>query len=191
VLAAVLWVTAVTAGFVVLWRYKAAPGAESQAPPTWPAESKLSRAPERATLLVFVHPRCSCSRASLTELGRLLSRVGDRVLATVVMVRPKGVGPNWDPGELKDSAARLLGVVTVDDDGGEEARRFGAATSGATLLYDAAGRLSFAGGLTAIRGHEGNSFGEERIVALLAGKNADRRDSPVFGCPLDDPEATR
>jgi hypothetical protein len=38
-----------------------------------------------------------------------------------------------------------------------------------------------------VRGHEGDSFGQERIVALLAGGTADRADSPVFGCPLSDP----
>jgi hypothetical protein len=104
------------------------------------------------------------------------------------MARPDGVPP--ERGEL-DELAQRAGVRTVEDPGGREATRFGADTSGATLLYDAAGRLAFAGGLTMSRGHEGNSFGEERIVALLTGTTPDRNDSPVFGCPIHDRSETK
>jgi hypothetical protein len=135
-----------------------------------------------------VHPRCSCSHATLTELGRLLARVPDRLDATVVLVRPSGVAAGWENGSIADEARRLRGVRTVEDDGSVEAHRFGAATSGAALLYDARGRLRFAGGLTQVRGHEGVSFGEERILALVTTGAADRDDSPVFGCPLSDKE---
>ena len=47
------------------------------------------------------------------------------------------------------------------------------------------------GKLTQVRAHEGDSFGQERLVALLEGRQADRRDSPIFGCPLTDPEEVR
>jgi hypothetical protein len=56
--------------------------------------------------------------------------------------------------------------------------------SGFTLLYDPAGRLRFAGGITSARGHEGDSFGQRRILAVLSGDPADRADAPVFGCSL-------
>jgi len=82
--------------------------------------------------------------------------------------------------------------VTVDfDGGGAEAKRFGAETSGAVVLYDRAGRLVFHGGITAARGHEGDSFGQQRIAALLTGARADRTDAPVFGCALDGSEQVR
>jgi hypothetical protein len=138
-------------------------------------------------LLMFVHPRCACSHASLVELGHLVARVRGRVAPTVVFVRPRGADdPDFARGELRTLAASMPDVAIVDDAGGVEARRFGAATSGATLVYDTNARLLFAGGLTSVRGHEGNSFGQERIVALLSGAAADRTDSPVFGCALED-----
>jgi hypothetical protein len=62
--------------------------------------------------------------------------------------------------------------------------RFRVSTSGIGLLYDARGRLQFAGGITALRGHEGDSFGQERIVTLINEGATDRADSPVFGCLL-------
>ena len=66
------WLVAVTSGFGWLWRYAAAAGDPSVAPRSWPAASRLLRVADRAQLLMFVHPRCACSRASLDELGNLL-----------------------------------------------------------------------------------------------------------------------
>lgn len=187
----VAWMGAVSAGFASVWSYASAPGVGTRAPATWPEASRLRLARDRATLLMFVHPRCPCSRASLADLEGLLSRTRGLAAPVVVFVRPRGVEAGWERSELRRSAERIPGAAVVDDDGGEEARRFGALTSGACLLYDAGGRLAFSGGITSVRGHEGKSFGEERIVALLTGVAADRRDSPVFGCPLDDEPTTK
>jgi hypothetical protein len=57
-------------------------------------------------------------------------------------------------------------------------------TSGAVLLYSSDGKLLFQGGITPARGHQGDSFGRQRILALLDGDAPDRRDAPVFGCAL-------
>lgn len=189
VLATIVWLAGVGAGFAGVWRYGATRGADTRAPAVWPAGSRLLRAHDRATLVVFMHPRCACSHATVTELARLLPRVRGRVDATAVFVRPRGVPDGFGATELRRRAAAVPGLRVVDDDGGVEAHRFGAATSGATLLFSAAGRLLFSGGLTASRGHEGDSFGEERVLALLTSGAADRHDSPVFGCPLDDQPA--
>ena len=56
----------------------------------WPATSQLVRDPGRPTLIMFVHPHCPCSRATLAELDRLLSPRRDRVAVRIVMVRPSG-----------------------------------------------------------------------------------------------------
>jgi len=186
--AAVLaWALVVAFGFGVLWRYAAAPGAAAHAPSHWPEAMSLARARDRATLVMFVHPECPCSRASLADLDNMVRRVPGRVSPLVVVAAPAGAKPGDGDDALSGLAARLPGVTIFQDIGGVEARRFGAATSGATLVYDAAGGLAFEGGITQSRGHEGDSFGEERIVALLEGRTPDRRDSPVFGCPLAGP----
>jgi hypothetical protein len=170
----------------VLWRYAGAPGTRSGAPVHWPDGTALRRSGDRLTLTMFVHPHCACSRASVAELGKLVARVRGQVDTQLVFVLPRGVDPDWAQSDLRTRAAHLSDVRLVEDVGGVEARRFGAVTSGATLLYDRAGKLAFAGGITAVRGHEGDSFGQERIVALITSGAADRTDSPVFGCVLDD-----
>ena len=67
---------------------------------------------------------------------------------------------------------------------GTEARRFGVSTSGQTLLYDNAGALLFAGGITGARAHQGDNDGRRSIVALLNRETPARTATNVFGCSL-------
>jgi hypothetical protein len=189
-LGAALWVAMVAIGFGMTWSYSSSEGIATDAPAVWPAASHLHRASDRHTLVMFVHAHCSCSRASLTELARTLDRLRDRVSAIVVFIRPEGVEPDLVEIGLRAQAASLHDTVVVEDDQ-HEADLFGAHTSGATLLFDAAGIILFAGGLTAIRGHEGDSYGQERIVALVSSGATERADSPVFGCALTSKEGSR
>ena len=186
--AGVVWLAAVAAGFTVLWRYKSTPGPADETPPRrWPQESRISQARDRATLVAFAHPRCTCTRATISELARLMPVVRDRVAAHVLVVRPDGLDDDGDDTDLWSRAAAIPGVSVARDDGGKEAARFRARTSGLIVLYDAEGRRLFSGGITSSRAHEGESFGRRRILALLGGGQADRDTSPVFGCALGTP----
>ena len=146
----------------------------------------MARSSDRATLLLFAHPRCVCTRASLAELARIMARFHDRLEARVLFWMPRGAPADWSTGDLWTSAARIPGVAVVRDEDGREASRFAAGTSGEAMLYGREGRLLFAGGITPARAHEGNSFGQERIASLLTTGAADRADAPVFGCALDE-----
>jgi hypothetical protein len=180
-----LWIAALGVGFTTLLGYKSTPGAmESRPFDGWPAHSRLSRNGHGATLVMFAHPRCPCTRASISELARLMARVPDGLAAYVVFVRPEGVPADWDQTDLRRRAAAIPGVAVMSDDDGIEADRFHALTSGVTLVFDREGRRLFQGGITPSRGHEGDSFGRERIISLLTTGKADRNDSPVFGCAL-------
>jgi hypothetical protein len=184
-----VWALTLGAGFAVLWSYKLRPGEAALPPSLWPPDSRIPRRHDRATLVLFAHPKCPCTRASVAELARLMSRFDDRLSAEVVFLRPAGVGAEWDHTELWERASAIPGVTAVRDDAGVEAARFRAVTSGLAVLYDAEGRLLFSGGITAARGHEGDSFGTRRISALLRTGETDRADAPVFGCSLGhDPE---
>jgi hypothetical protein len=184
VLAVVIWAGAVASGFAILLRYKTTPGASATAPARWPPGSRLGPSSGGATLVMFAHPRCPCTHASVSELARLLARVPRQPRAYVVLAHPAGTPDDWEDTELARRAASIPGVVLGSDESGSEAARFGARVSGFTVLYDAAGRLLFAGGITQSRGHEGESFGARRILAALQGVSADRPDAPVFGCAL-------
>ncbi len=183
--AVALWLAAVCSGVHLLWLYKSTPGAAAVAPATWPTETHLTRAKRGATLLMFAHPRCSCTRASLAELSQLIARHRGLFHAKVLFAQPEGAGESWLRSDTLESARRLAGVEVRIDAAGFEARQFGSATSGQVLLYSSAGRLLFSGGITASRGHEGDNLGRARVAALIRGDAPDRQVSPVFGCALE------
>ena len=113
-----------------------------------------------------------------------MTQAQGRVAAYVLFVKPPNSSDGWERTDLWASAAAIPGVTPVRDDGGVEAGRFHAATSGHTVLYDAAGSLLFSGGITSARGHAGDNAGRTAIVSLLTSSEAELRGTPVFGCPL-------
>lgn len=181
-----MWAGVVVTGNVVLFVHSATPGVAVDELRRWPEASTLALARDKPTLVVFAHPKCACTRASLSELARLTARLGPRVATYVVFVRPDGVGDAWMHTDLFERARSIDGVVAIADEEHGEAERFAARTSGTTMLFGPDGSLLFSGGLTAARGHEGASVGQERIIALVESGSSERRDAAVFGCPLDE-----
>lgn len=182
--AGAFWLLVIVAGAGLLWGYESTPGVAAATPERWPHDSRIKPAADRATLVMLAHPHCPCTRASIGELSRLMTQAQGRVTAYVLFVKPPGFSDGWEQTDLWASAAAIPGVTPLLDDGGVEAGRFHAATSGQTALYDAAGGLLFSGGITGARGHAGDNAGRAAIVALLTSDEAEERGTPVFGCPL-------
>ncbi len=139
--------------------------------------------PCKPTLIMLVHPQCPCSRASLTELSRLIALCPNKATVSVLLLRPAGCSEAFAETSLRRQAEAIPGVSALTDDNGDAARRFGAETSGETLLYAPNGRLLFHGGLTGSRGHEGDNAGLSAVTAWLRGASGSRQ-APVYGCPL-------
>ena len=118
------------------------------------------------------------------ELERLASQCRDKMALRIVFVRPAGFSEGWEQAQLWNTAKRIEGAVVLSDANGLEADRFGASTSGESFLYSPAGKLLFRGGLTASRGHEGESAGRRAVADLIDRKRSEQVQSPVFGCPL-------
>lgn len=174
-------------GLRAMGRYENTPGSMGVAPETWPAAAEIPHALDRATLVMFAHPRCPCTRASLADLTRIMAQTHGQLSADVVFLKPETSGSDWDDTDVRRCAAQIPGVTVATDLAGMEARRFGAETSGHTLLFAADGRRLFVGGITASRGHEGANVGENAIVALVNHQAAARASARVFGCSLFKP----
>lgn len=181
---AVLWLLVAAGGLWVVVAYENAPGEGAAAPSRWPTDSRLARSTDTPTLVMLAHPQCSCSRASVSELAEALARAGSPAKTYVLFLKPTGFSDGWEQSELWKSAAAIPGVTAVRDDDGLEAGRFGASTSGQTLLYDANGALLFSGGITGARGHAGDNDGRSSLVALLSKAGNATTGTRVFGCPL-------
>src|SRR5437868_6579258 len=85
---AVLWIAAATAGLGGMLLYSTAPGNPGNPPATWPAGTRLTQHPGEFTLLMIVHPKCPCSRASLGELAALMAHARHRVNVYILFVKP-------------------------------------------------------------------------------------------------------
>jgi hypothetical protein len=181
---AVIWFAGVVAGLAGMATYSNRPGQAAHAPERWPSASRLSRDSARPTIVMLAHPQCDCTRASLMELAKVMARAPGQATALVVFMMPAGVDDSWQDTSLWHLASRIPGVTVIRDEHGAEAARFGVATSGQTLMYDAGGRLVFSGGTTAARGHEGDNTGVTALLALLGGRAPAASTTPVFGCEL-------
>ena len=189
VAATILWAAAVATGMAILIDYATAPGAHGSSPSGWPGPSRVPPPAGRPVLLMIAHPHCPCTRASLSELARLLARCPDCADVFVLMARPAGVPEDWPMTDLWRAAAGIPGVRVLVDEDGAESRLFDARVSGHTLLYDARGRLAFSGGITGARGHQGDNAGSAAVAAILEHHPARDHDAPVFGCALGAPAA--
>jgi hypothetical protein len=178
---ATLWLLAIMVGFGLVVDFETKPSASADWDPTWPAGSHLALAGDATTIVMFLHPACPCSSASLEELNELLA--DKRVPAKTYLVI---VGPTEaeEIGSNQSRAATIPNTVLWLDESGKEARRFGSRTSGDVFVFDATGRLRFQGGITAARGHVGPNEASAAALAAIDGCNTAECHMPVFGCPL-------
>lgn len=177
------WIAVVAVGLRILLKYESTPGRIGLVGGSWPATSSIQPG-ANPTLVMLAHPHCPCTRASIGELAQIMADTQGKLDAYVLFTKPKGAGADWDDTELRRSAAAIPGVTVLTDADGSEARRFGAETSGHTLLFAPTGALVFSGGITASRGHAGRNGGETAIIAAVNKKRSDRARAPVFGCSL-------
>ncbi|MCA9211798.1 MAG: hypothetical protein KDB27_01940 [Planctomycetales bacterium] len=186
-----VWLIVVGSGMFCLCQYSSTPGKPSRPPAVWPADSQIPRFSQRPTLLMFAHPRCPCTRASIGELALILAHCPDRVDARVLFFQPSDAAEEWSKTDLWASAESIPGVQVTSDEDGLEAARFQAHTSGQALLYAANGRLLFNGGITPARGHSGDNAGRIAIESILSDGTATASWAFTFGCPIADPRDCR
>jgi len=182
-----VWIVAVGAGMKLILDFQVRPGLPANPPSVWPTSTRIPTAKRNPTVLVLVHPHCPCTRATLSELARIMASSEGRLDARVLFAVPPGIDSSWAKTDLWHMASGIPGVRVFVDRDGAEARRFGVATSGQALVYDAEGRLQFKGGITAGRGHAGDNAGADAIVSLVDHQPTERSETPVFGCPLAAP----
>jgi hypothetical protein len=182
--AGILWFLVIVAGFLVLAREEFTPVQATASEPLFPRNSAIELASEKPTLLLFAHPHCPCTLASLHELDRLLAETQNRVAVIVIFTIPNGVPTGWEEGDLWNAAKTIPGLRIICDQGGAEAHRFDVKGSGHALLYAPSGKLLFSGGITASRGHEGDNLGRSAVVSFVLKGHALVSHTPVFGCSL-------
>jgi hypothetical protein len=183
VLAGLIWAATVGAMYQAVRRFETTPGRGAASRVMWPARSRIVRDHDRWTLVMLIHPHCSCTRASLQELERIIEMSGPSLQPYVLVYRPADFQTGWEKTETFEAAKRLQRARVIVDPDGAEARLFGGFTSGQTFLYDRDGALRFSGGITSLRGHAGVNRGSMDVVDIVHAK-ARQGTHPVFGCAI-------
>ena len=178
------WIGVVLIATAGLAHYSTVPGSKGNVPRAWPRELPFDRSREGATAVLMLHPHCPCSLATMSELERLVAELERQPRGLVLFFVPDGESDDWTAGPpLWDRADRLPGFEPAVDRSGEYSRELGGLTSGHLVVFDRAGQVSFSGGITPSRGHEGSSPARQAALEALRGAthpaNAD-----VFGCPI-------
>lgn len=185
----IAWCSAVGIGMAILYTYEAKPSSYNSYVATWPAQTSLIRDVDKFHIIMFLHPQCPCSRASLAEMERVLARASGRASVDILFVRPTATDESWVRTELWRRAAATPGVRVKTDIQGTEAANFGAIASGHVVMYASDGRLVFSGGITQSRGHEGANDGRSAMISAFSRLHALKTViepvlTPTYGCLL-------
>ncbi|HEV7486089.1 MAG TPA: RedB protein [Thermoanaerobaculia bacterium] len=183
VVAGLIWAGTVGAMYQAVRRFETTPGRGAAVRTMWPARSRIVPGRNRWTLVMLIHPHCSCTRASLQELERIIEMSGPALQTYVLVYRPADFNSGWEKTETFEAAKHLQRARVIVDPDGREARLFGGFTSGQTFLYDGDGALRFSGGVTSLRGHAGVNRGSMDVVDIVHSK-ARQGTHPVFGCAI-------
>lgn len=178
-----IWMTALSLGAWICLDYEKTPANVS------PSSRKIFFARTPASdycLVMFAHPKCECTKASLSELARFLAR-NTNTRAKIYFNVPHGFEA-WTHEENLRLAESIPGVSVFTDLNGLVAKKFDAKASGECFLFDQKSNLRFHGGITASRGHEGDNFGLECMTHIVEGQKSAASSNVVFGCALFDPE---
>lgn len=190
------WRCALAVGLTVVWlgvsgyywnllfahTYRSA--AVGAAVSTWPNDTPLPREAADLQVVLFAHPLCPCTRATLAELGEALARLPTKPAVSAVFVTA-GLSPAAVAKSDTLASARRIPSVHIEIDGsGGLARQFGATISGEVLVFDRQGTRLYRGGLTAGRGHRGGSAALTLFEQILSGSAYQAVETPVFGCRL-------
>lgn len=180
----IIWAALVAVGFFQLWKYDTEPGLLGMAPPHWPADSQLKLSKTGSTLVVFAHPRCPCTRASLEELSKLMEEIHNKAVVKIVFYKPEKFGIDWVKTDLWEKAKKISNAENFIDVTGKEIELFQAKTSGQVYVYDKDSSLVYSGGITRGRGHVGPSRGSQVIKKYVFDGVIEESGVSVFGCSL-------
>jgi hypothetical protein len=179
--AVIFWAILVLVGGMLLVKYQMAPGEQKPGPERLP-ESQTHQGQSLSEMLVFLHPKCPCSRATVEELDRLMADTTGKLKVKAYFVGPQNAADDWTQSPLVVRARSIPNIEVAYDAGGAHAKAFGALTSGQAFVFDPKGKKVYQGGLTASRGHEGANEGCASIVEYVKTGKLPPSQPPVFGC---------
>ncbi|SMP75553.1 AhpC/TSA family protein [Neorhodopirellula lusitana] len=138
----------------------------------------------QSKVLVFYHPHCPCTRATIRSLQRLESMFAPDTQIVGYAYQPASKDDNWIETTTTQALRSLQNATVLADRDAQACEDFEIVTSGHVLVYDHNGELKFSGGITPSRGHEGSCASGTAFLNSVNGKTNAEQSWPVFGCPI-------
>jgi hypothetical protein len=182
--ALIAWLTVILGYWTALAAHSLTPGTLQAPPSLESADFTISNAGLRHCLVMAVHPKCPCTRASAEQLSRLIARFREQLHCVVLVYKPANESDDWTDTNLIKSLSEQPGTRLLVDVNGQKALKLGMSTSGAVILYSPQGRARYWGGITAARGHAGDNLGADAIASVLNGSPPEDVSQPVYGCHI-------
>lgn len=184
VLAYLMWGGLLFIGHLVLFEYEMTASPLADTKRIFPEKSVVQLARGRQNIILFIHPMCPCTMASVDELAELMHVGQEDAIGTVIALMPTELKSEWSSQPVFSALKRIRNVSISYDSDGSQAATFGATTSGHVLIYDGRGVLQFSGGITASRGHSGDNANLQAAKNIILDRNPKFATTPVLGCAL-------
>lgn len=183
-LLAIAWLVTIAVVLRGWMDFEHSPGRNVRPQAQWPVSTQLRLDRDHGTLVVFLHPFCPCSRATLERLEQVLSDSSKKPTCCF-MIAPVASSVEIDARSANLRLAKAMSPSRTFIDGNKsEARLFDPTTSGHVFYYDAGGSLRFSGGVLVERGsNQPNTFAEA-LYRAINNPTYPVVHTPVFGCSL-------
>jgi len=182
---------AIANGFLLLTDYSIRPAETSavrtqlEFPETTETQCLIANLNDsRPTLVLFYHPHCPCTVATLRMLQRMVPHLSVKPNLVLFGYCPEEKPDSWIDSSSTRIAKRISAANVIADFNAVHCRNFGVTTSGHTLLYDAQGKLVFEGGITPGRGHDSDCAASSALAHCIEANASTPIHWPVFGCPI-------
>ena len=180
----VTWLAMVCVGMFGLTAYANYSEPAPHVTKEWLETSSIERSRNQGQLIAFIHPRCSCSRATVRQLMQLTSQATGSFDVSFQFFCPSSQPRSWVKTPLWEMASTLPNAQCEIDWDGTEAQLHGVNTSGHVLFFDEQGTCQFNGGVTISRGHDGESVALKTLSLIVNQRHTSFVEYPVFGCAL-------
>lgn len=189
VLALAVWLISLVIGLKILWDYHTTASAQQKKTPRIHSTSLLQLASQQPTLIMFAHPQCPCTKASILELQGIEQKLRGLVQIKIFFIQPASKDRSWVESSSWALAKMIPSAEVSVDRLGAMAKLFNAEISGEIALYSREGAPIFEGGITPSRGHVGDNHGTQSIIEAVRTGIASIKRTQVYGCGLFSHEA--
>ena len=180
-----VWLIAISTGLYFLYQYQNKNGELGTSSSHWIESSNIHFEENKNNVLMFLHPYCPCSRASLNELAKILSHKIKPSTVKIILAKPESKDSNWVYESPLYKITKELNFQSLIDKNSHESKLFEAKTSGLVLIFNKDKKLMFRGGITDSRGHEGDNKGAQKALTILQSISSQSLEEFfVFGCEI-------